>query len=294
VSIDPSVSTRLVAAGLEPLKIEQLISVALDEDLRYGPDVTTSSTIDVSASVRGNIVARQAGITCGIPVALAVLNEVNFPLQGASCDVDDGGFVEPGTIVISLEGPLRALLLAERTMLNFLTHLSGVATATQLWVDALSGTSCRVRDTRKTLPGLRSLEKYAVRCGGGLNHRMGLGDAALIKDNHIAAAGGIVKAVTAIRQHSPNVTVEVECDTIDQVREALSAGVRLILLDNMDIEMIRDSVKTASQYPGVQLEASGGLTLASAHEVGLTGVDYIAIGALTHSSSALDLALDRV
>ena len=187
---------------------------------------------------------------------------------------------------------MRELLGAERTLLNFLTHLSGVATATRAWVDAVSGTGCAVRDTRKTTPGLRQLEKYAVRCGGGQNHRMGLGDAALIKDNHVLAAGGIAPAIATVRAAAPGLPLEVECDTLPQVREALDAGATLILLDNMDLPDLRAAVALATQYPSARLEASGGLRLDKARAVAETGVDFVSVGALTHSSPALDLGLD--
>ncbi len=194
--------------------------------------------------------------------------------------------------MLRIDAPLRELLGAERTLLNFLTHLSGVATATRAWADALAGTGCVVRDTRKTLPGLRILEKYAVRCGGGQNHRLGLGDAALIKDNHVVAAGGITPAIAAVRATAPTLPLEVECDTLDQVRETLAAGARLILLDNMDPARLRAAVALAAAYPDVRLEASGGLHLDQAREVAATGVDFVSVGALTHSSPALDLGLD--
>ena len=194
--------------------------------------------------------------------------------------------------MLRVRAPLRELLGAERTLLNFLTHLSGIATATRAWSDALAGTGCAVRDTRKTTPGLRQLEKYAVRCGGGRNHRMGLGDAALIKDNHIVAAGGIGPAIAAVRSAAPGLPLEVECDTLPQVRQALDAGADLILLDNMSLADLRAAVTMTRGHPGVRLEASGGLRLETARAVAGTGVDYVAVGALTHSSPALDLGLD--
>jgi nicotinate-nucleotide pyrophosphorylase (carboxylating) len=200
--------------------------------------------------------------------------------------------------VLRIRGPLRELLGAERTLLNVLTHLSGIATATRAWADALAGTGCAVRDTRKTTPGLRQLEKYAVRCGGGVNHRMGLGDAALIKDNHVAAAGGVAAAITAVRAAAPGLPLEVECDTLGQVREALDAGARLILLDNMGLAGLRAAARLRAaaslggRYPAARLEASGGLRLEDARAVAATGVDFVAVGALTHSSPALDLGLD--
>ena len=204
----------------------------------------------------------------------------------------DGDRIDAGTEVLRIRAPLRELLGAERTLLNFLTHLSGIATATRAWADALAGTGCAVRDTRKTTPGLRQLEKYAVRCGGGVNHRMGLGDAALIKDNHVAAAGGIAAAIAAVRAAAPGLPLEVECDTLAQVREALDAGARLILLDNMDLADLRSAAAMARRYPLARLEASGGLRLEAARAVAQTGVDFVAVGALTHSSPALDLGLD--
>jgi nicotinate-nucleotide pyrophosphorylase (carboxylating) len=204
----------------------------------------------------------------------------------------DGDRVTAGDVVARVEGPLAEILTAERTLLNFLTHLSGIATATRVWVDAIDGTGAFVRDTRKTVPGLRALEKYAVRCGGGVNHRMGLGDAALIKDNHVAAAGGVTAAFRAVLAAAPGVVVEVECDTLDQVGQALAAGAALILLDNMSLDQMRSAVAMARAYPAAKLEASGGLRLENAREVASTGVHYLSVGALTHSSPALDLALD--
>jgi nicotinate-nucleotide pyrophosphorylase (carboxylating) len=201
--------------------------------------------------------------------------------------------VVPGDAVLRVSGDAVVALGAERTILNFVTHLSGIASATREWADALAGTGAVVRDTRKTLPGLRSLEKYAVRCGGGENHRMALGDAALVKDNHVAAAGGVATAVRAVRAAArPGLVIEVECDSVAQVREALEAGARFILLDNMPVPSLREAVAVARAYDGVRLEASGGLRLASAREVASTGVDYLSVGALTHSSRALDLGLD--
>ena len=286
------VDEALVRAGLDPREVRCLVDVALDEDLRFGPDVTTDSTIRADQIARAHVVSRETGVVCGGLVALAVLEAVGFPLSGVELDVEDGGAVRPGTVVMRLEGPLRALLLAERTLLNFMTHLSGVASATSAWSRALEGTHCRVRDTRKTTPGLRQLEKYAVRCGGGVNHRMGLGDAALIKDNHVAATGSMSVAMENVRRLHPEVALEVECDTLEQVAEALSARCSLILLDNMSVQQIGEAVELARRFPEVRLEASGGLTLASAADVAATGVDFVAVGALTHSVRSLDLGLD--
>jgi nicotinate-nucleotide pyrophosphorylase (carboxylating) len=279
-------------AGLDPADVARVVGSALDEDLCYGPDVTTAATVDASVVATADVVARTAGVIAGVPVALAVLDALEIPLAGVTVVRPDGATVAPGDVVISIEAPLRALLTAERTLLNLMTHLSGIATATRAWVEAVAGTGCVVRDTRKTTAGFRRLEKYAVRCGGGTNHRLGLGDAALIKDNHVLAAGGIGPAIAAVRAVAPTIPLEVECDTLEQVGEALRAGCDLILLDNMDLTELRAAVSLARADPGVRLEASGGLTLANAAEVAATGVDYVAVGALTHSSPALDLGLD--
>ena len=286
------VDGELARAQIDPLALERLIGAALDEDLRYGPDVTSDATVRADACAVGDVVARARGVICGVPVALAILDVAGIPLDGVSVTARDGDQVEPGTVVLSVLGPLREMLLVERTLLNFMTHLSGIATATQAWVQALDGTGCTVRDTRKTLPGLRELEKYAVRCGGGENHRMGLGDMALIKDNHLVATGGVVEAIRAVRSVAPDIELEVECDTLDQVREAVLAGSQHLLLDNMDLDQLKAAVTIAREGPGVRLEASGGMNLANARAVAQTGVDYIAVGALTHSSLALDLAFD--
>jgi nicotinate-nucleotide pyrophosphorylase (carboxylating) len=276
--------------------VQRAVRAALDEDLRYGPDVTTAAVVPAETVAVAHVVARQPGVLAGVPVAAAVLGaaafEIGAPAATFTTLADDGHRVAPGDVVARVEGPLAGILTAERTLLNFLTHLSGIATATRAWVDAVAGTGAIIRDTRKTTPGLRTLEKYAVRCGGGVNHRMGLGDAALIKDNHVAAAGGIAAAYRAVRAAAPAVAVEVECDTLDQVAEALAAGATLILLDNMSLDEMRVAVKTARAYPASRLEASGGLRLANAREVAATGVHYLAVGALTHSSPALDIALD--
>ncbi len=299
-------------AGLDPADTWRVVRGALAEDFRYGPDVTSAATA-AGAALTAEVVARQHGVLAGVPVALAVLDAVGgMPGAGGAAAGTDGGMagaggaegvsgvvlradgarVGPGDAVLRVSGPAVAVLGAERTMLNFLTHLSGVATATRAWADAVAGTGAVIRDTRKTTPGLRLLEKYAVRCGGGENHRMGLGDAALIKDNHVAAAGGMARAVAAVRAAAPGVPLEVECDTLAQVREALAAGARFLLLDNMPVATMRAAVAAARRYDGVRLEASGGLTLAAAREVAAAGVDYLAVGALTHSSPALDLGLD--
>ena len=292
MSFTPLVETELARAGIAAPELERLIRLALDEDLRYGPDVTSEATVGADVVAAADVVARARGVLCGVPVAMAVLETVGVRADQVSVTTRDGERVEPATVALHIVGPVRALLLGERTLLNFMTHLSGIATATNEWVRVLEGTGCVVRDTRKTLPGLRQLEKYAVRCGGGENHRMGLGDVALIKDNHVVATGGVGEAVTAVRCFAPGVELEVECDTLDQVREAVAAGSRLILLDNMDLDQLSSAVSLAREVTGVRLEASGGMTIANARAVAETGVDYIAVGALTHSSPALDLALD--
>jgi nicotinate-nucleotide pyrophosphorylase (carboxylating) len=286
------VTCRLRTAGLDPADVERAIRAALEEDLRYGPDVTSAATAPAHARATAEVAAREPGVLAGLPVALAVLDAAGIPPEAAEPAAGDGDRIEKGAAVLRIEAPLRELLGAERTLLNFLTHLSGIATATRAWADALAGTGCAVRDTRKTLPGLRQLEKYAVRCGGGLNHRMGLGDAALIKDNHVAAAGGVAPAIKAVRAVAPGLPLEVECDDLDQVQEALDAGAELILLDNMGLAALRAAVGLARGYPSVRLEASGGLRLDQARAVAETGVDFVAVGALTHSSPALDLGLD--
>ena len=314
----PDTVKELEAAGLSPADVDRIVRTALEEDFRYGPDVTSMATVGAVASrpaaavpgdmtgdmtgdvVTGDVVAREHGVLAGVPVALAVLDAINdgTATGGTATGVTatvlraDGSRIGPGDAVLRVSGPATAVLGAERTLLNFLTHLSGIATATRAWADAIADTGAVVRDTRKTLPGLRALQKYAVRRGGGENHRLGLGDAALIKDNHVAAAGGIAKAIDAVRAAAPDVPLEVECDTLDQVREALDAGARFILLDNMPVATMRTAVAEARRYDGVRLEASGGLRLANAREVAATGVDYLSVGALTHSVTALDLGLD--
>ena len=295
MTLDATVAGRLRAAGLDPGDTERVVRAALEEDLRYGPDVTSAATAAPGVRAAAAVVARAPGVLAGLPVALAVLDAAGI-LPGAVLGSEplraDGDRIDAGAVVLRIRAPLRELLGAERTQLNFLTHLSGIATATRAWADALAGTGCAVRDTRKTTPGLRQLEKYAVRCGGGRNHRMGLGDAALIKDNHVAAAGGIAAAIAAVRAAAPGLPLEVECDNLAQVRDALEAGARLILLDNMGLADLRAAVALARRYPSVKLESSGGLRLAQARAVAETGVDFVAVGALTHSSPALDLGLD--
>lgn len=284
----------LQAARLDEDAIRAQVQGALDEDLAYGPDLTTQATVPANQRVRARFAARQAGVLSGVPVVSVVLDLVVGPERWARVHTGrDGDHVDAGGIALEVEAPTRELLTAERTALNFLCHMSGVATVTAQWVAAVAGTSVLVRDTRKTTPGLRVLDKYAVRCGGGVNHRMGLGDAALVKDNHVLAAGGVAEAVAAVRSLSPNISLEVECDSLDQVMAAVAANVSLVLLDNMSVDQIREVAAVVHARPGhVKLEASGGLTLESVRRVAETGVDFVAVGALTHSAPVLDLGLD--
>ncbi|HSV67800.1 MAG TPA: carboxylating nicotinate-nucleotide diphosphorylase [Mycobacteriales bacterium] len=283
----------LVAAGLDPAYVEDVIRRALAEDLAGGVDVTSVATVPAGQAGTARLVARAAGVLAGLPVAAAVFDVAAGGSVQLGLSMKDGTEVGPGDVLGTVAGPTRALLTAERTALNLLCHLSGVATATRAWADALAGTGVAVRDTRKTTPGLRALERYAVRCGGGRNHRLGLSDAALVKDNHVLAAGGVVAAFEAVRHRFPGVPVEVECDRVEQVREVVAAGADLVLLDNMTLAELAESVRAARAVrPDVRLEASGGLTLAAARAVAQTGVDYLAVGALTHSATVLDIALD--
>lgn len=291
MTLRTEVADALGSAGLDPAELERVIRRALDEDLAFGPDVTTESTVAASARSTGDVVPRSAGLLAGVPVAAAVFDLVGGPAVDVVLHARDGSAAEPGRPVLSVSGPTRSLLTAERTALNLVSHLSGVATLTGRWVEAVDGTGASIRDTRKTTPGLRALEKHAVRCGGGVNHRMGLGDAALIKDNHVSAAGGLTAAVEAVRAAAPGIPLEVECDTLDQVREALAAGVALVLLDNFSLADTVTAVGLA-RGTGCRLEASGGLSLDRARAVAATGVDYLAVGALTHSAPVLDLGFD--
>jgi nicotinate-nucleotide pyrophosphorylase (carboxylating) len=276
------------AGRLDAGLVTALAAQTLDEDLAWGPDVTTLATIPADLVGRGALVTRADGVVCGLDLAAAVFAARSVDLVA---QVADGDRVVAGQVVATVSGPVRDLLTAERSALNWVTHLSGIASSTARWVEALAGTGARVRDTRKTLPGLRVVQKYAVRCGGGVNHRMGLGDQALVKDNHVAAAGSVADAVRAVREHAPGVFLEVECDTLDQVVEAVAEGVELVLLDNMDLETMRRAVGLC-RAAGAATEASGGLTVATAREVAATGVDYIAVGGLTHSAPQLDIGLD--
>lgn len=289
-----STADDLRAAGLDPEEAVRIARVALDEDLRCGPDVTTAATVPADSVARAAFTTRKAGVLAGVPLVRAVLDEV---LGADGYEVEfarpDGAALVPGETALRVRAPVPGLLTAERTALNLLCHLSGVATATAAWVSAVSGTGCRIRDSRKTLPGLRSLQKYAVRCGGGVNHRLGLGDAVLIKDNHVVAAGSAVAALRACREHAPELPTEVEVSDVDELEAVLAEGVELVLLDNFTPEQCARAVRsTAKLAPGTELEASGGLTVDLARVYAETGVDYLAVGHLTHSSPALDLGLD--
>jgi nicotinate-nucleotide pyrophosphorylase (carboxylating) len=289
VTLSPETLAALAEADLDVDAVLAVARTAVEEDLAGGVDVTSVATVPESLSGTAEFVPRAPGVVAGIPVAMAVLDVVADVEHLAR--LSDGDEVEPGLPVLQARGSVRALLTAERSALNLMCHLSGIATLTARWADAVSGTGARVRDTRKTTPGLRLLEKYAVRSGGGVNHRMSLSDAALVKDNHVVAAGGVAAAFAAVRAQFPDVEVEVECDTLDQVREVVAAGVDLVLLDNMGLDELRAAVEVC-QAAGVMTEASGGLRLENARAVAETGVDFLAVGALTHSAPVLDIGVD--
>lgn len=290
MSLSEELRERLDGAGLDPDSVEACVRAAIEEDLAGGLDVTSVATIPFEQEADADFVARAGGIVAGVPVIWAVLEVATDDAVEVVEHVSDGDEVKPGDLLLTATAATRALLTAERTALNLACHLSGIATLTRAWADAVAGTSARIRDTRKTTPGLRMLEKYAVRCGGGVNHRMSLSDAALIKDNHVIAAGGVAEAFAAVKANFPRISVEVECDTLDEVATAVEAGANLILLDNMAPPMMRRAVDLVAGR--ARLEASGGLTLQRAREVAETGVDFLAVGALTHSAPILDLAMD--
>jgi nicotinate-nucleotide pyrophosphorylase (carboxylating) len=281
---------REMAPGLARQAVADVVRRALAEDLGDAGDVTTIATIAASAVASADLVPRRDGVVAGLPVAGYVFETVSQGRLGVEFGTDDGARVRAGEVLATVRGPVRDLLTAERTALNLLGHLSGIATLTRRWVDAVAGTGAQVRDTRKTMPGLRALEKYAVRVGGGANHRMSLSDAALVKDNHVAAAGGVVAAFDLVRAAYPGLPLEVEVDTVQQARAVIDAGAALVLLDNMPLAQLREVVRYANGR--TRLEASGGLTLDLARAVAETGVDYLAVGALTHSAPVLDIGLD--
>jgi nicotinate-nucleotide pyrophosphorylase (carboxylating) len=279
---------QLKSVGLNSGEIEGLVLAAISEDLDGGIDITSTATIPANQISIAEFRARKAGVVSGILVAAAVLEVQGITDYIICCG--DGSWVEAGDVILEARGNTRSLLLTERTALNFLGHLSGISTLTKVWVDAIAGTSTKIRDTRKTMPLYRKLEKFAVRMGGGVNHRMSLSDAALIKDNHIVAAGSLSSAFNAIKALDPHVSIEVEVDTLEQLMEAIAVGADLVLLDNMSPTQCADAVALAAGR--VRLEASGGIALESARTYAHTGVDYLAIGALTHSAVVLDIGLD--
>ena len=279
---------------------DALIAVrrALEEDLRYGPDATSLATVPADARATARLTSRDDGVVAGLPLIEMVLAEVlgddaHTGDYSVTLHARDGDRVSAGDVVAEISAPTLGLLTAERTMLNLVCHLSGVATATRAWADQLEGTNCAVRDTRKTMPGMRLLQKYAVRCGGGVNHRLGLGDAVLIKDNHVVAAGGVLPALAAVRERFPDLPCEVEVDSLEQLDEMLAAGVDLVLLDNFPLWQTQSAVQRRAKIsPDTRLESSGGLTLDVAADYARCGVDFVAVGALTHSVGVLDLGLD--
>lgn len=280
-------------SGLDERTTRGLIRTALQEDLKYGPDVTSLATVDATQRSAAKIVSRANGVIAAIDAVQWTLEEVIADDFEVEVRVKDGAFVKPGTVVAVIEAPTRGLLTAERTLLNIVTHASGIASATRRWVDTIAGTGARIRDSRKTMPGLRNLQKYAVTCGGGINHRHGLGDEALIKDNHVAAAGGVVQALERVRRAYPEVKCEIEVDTLEQLDAVLEHKPELVMLDNFEVWQTQIAVQRRSQVsPATQLESSGGLTLDVARDYASCGVDFLAVGALTHSSPVLDLGLD--
>jgi nicotinate-nucleotide pyrophosphorylase (carboxylating) len=280
--------------GSELAEARATIARALDEDLRYGPDITTAATVPEGATTTASLITREPGVLAGIDIALLVLDEVLGQHDYRIVDrFHDGARLQPGQSALTVQASMHGLLTAERTLLNLVCHLSGIATATAAWVDAVAGTGAQIRDTRKTLPGLRTLQKYAVRVGGGINHRLGLGDAALIKDNHVAAAGSVVAALHAVRAAAPGLACEVEVDSLEQLDEILAEDPELVLLDNFPVWQTQIAVQRRdTRAPDTKLESSGGLSLDTAAEYAGTGVDYLAVGALTHSVRVLDLGLD--
>ena len=276
------------SAGLNPENIARIAQAAIDEDLNGATDVTSVATIPEDQLGVAQFSNRKSGVIAGVPVVAALL-EISG-IKDYKIEHADGEFVSANSLIISARGKVRAILLAERSALNFLGHLSGIATLTKSWVDAVAETKVAIRDTRKTTPGMRELEKYAVRTGGGVNHRLSLSDGALIKDNHVLAAGGVVAAFTLVKAKFPDLPLEVEVDSLQQLREVIDAGAEFVLLDNMSIEECRAAVEIVSGR--AKLEASGGLILSNARAYAMTGVDYLAIGALTHSAPVLDIGLD--
>ena len=281
---------NLRSKGLEPELVQALVDLAISEDLMGGTDVTSLATIPEIQISELDLVTRSPGVIAGINIAALVFLSVASKKIYIELCVEDGKKVEANTCLLTAKGSTIELLTAERTALNFLGHLSGIATTTNKWVNEISGTNAKVRDTRKTTPGLRLLEKYAVKAGGGTNHRMSLNDQALIKDNHIVASGSIKSAVEKVKDKFPELEFEIEVDNLDQLNEALAVDAKLILLDNFSIEDLKKAVVTVNKK--AKLEASGGITLENAREIAETGVDFLAVGALTHSAPVLDIGGD--
>lgn len=274
--------------GLSPNHIFQQVKDAISEDLAGGQDLTSVATITQSQVSTADFTTRASGVVSGLHVVAAVLEYCG--VNHYEVLVDEGAKVSAGKVLITAQGNTQKILLAERTALNFLSHLSGISTLTNQWVSEISGTKCQIRDTRKTTPGLRMLEKFAVRMGGGVNHRLSLSQAALIKDNHIMAAGSISDAFNAIKKMYPDKSIEIEVDSINQLKEAITLKPDLILLDNMSTDQCSEAVSITNGL--VKLEASGGIAITNAKAYAATGVDYLAIGSLTHSAPALDIGLD--
>ena len=286
--LSTKLNTKLTELGLDPKNVEKVVTAAIAEDLTGGSDVTSNSTIPENQNSIAEFVARKPGIVAGLNVAAAVLESEG--ITEYEILVLEGSHINAGQVLLRAKGNTRKLLLTERTALNLLGRLSGVATLTNRWVSEVKGTKTKIRDTRKTTPFLREFEKFAVRMGGGENHRMSLSDAALIKDNHVLAAGGVVKAFDSVRKNYPNIPLEVEVDSLDQLKEVVEAGAELVLLDNMSPDECRAAVEIVSGR--CRLEASGGLSIENASTYAETGVDYLAVGALTHSAPVLDIGLD--
>lgn len=281
--------SKLESFGINLDEVEHLITHALKEDMPEGDDKTTVATIDANQTSEAKMRVRKDGVLAGVCVAAMVFEKVG--LSAITFSKSCGDRVSAGETILTIEGNTRDILRSERIALNFISHLSGIATLTSKWVEVIAGSGAIIRDTRKTTPGLRKLEKFAVRMGGGENHRMNLSDGAIIKDNHIAAAGSIASAINRVRKDFPGMEIEVEVDALDQLREALACGVEVILLDNMSLEMTKEAVAIAKGSKS-KLESSGGLALESARAYAETGVNYLAVGALTHSAPILDIGLD--
>jgi nicotinate-nucleotide pyrophosphorylase (carboxylating) len=292
-TLSPDVAAALAESGLDAEDALRVVKTGLTEDLRYGPDATTVATTPDHVVVQAEITPRCQGVLAGGALPLVVFDLLMPGAVEVLAREADGTVLGAGQPALVVRAPVRGLLTAERTALNLVCHLSGVATTSAAWVAAVSETRCTIRDTRKTLPGLRMLEKYAVRCGGGANHRLGLGDAVLIKDNHVVAAGGVAAALAAVRAQVPDLPCEVEVGSLAELDEALADAAEFVLLDNFTVEQCAEAVRrTRASGRRTRLEASGGLVLEQARAYAETGVDYLAVGALTHSAPALDLGLD--